>query len=103
MIMAEHVDEYFDMPVRSSPYMQFVGRVRAPASFPAICHVDDTARVQTVTRAQNPRMYGVLERSYAETGCPMLLNTSLNVKGEPPVNTWEDAERFSRGSGVKVF
>jgi carbamoyltransferase len=103
MVMAEHMDDYFDMPVKSSPYMQFVGRVRAPGSFPAICHIDNTARVQTVTREQNPVAYGLLERFNAETGCPMLLNTSLNTKGEPLVNTWEDAERFSLSSGVKVF
>jgi carbamoyltransferase len=71
--------------------------------FPAICHVDDTARVQTVTRTANPRMYGLLEAFYDATGCPMLLNTSLNVKGEPLVNTWADAERLSAQTGVMVY
>jgi carbamoyltransferase len=103
MIMAEYTHEYFDLPVRTSPYMQFVGKVRQPGLFPAICHCDATARVQTLTRDQNPTIYGLLEAFCAETGCPMLLNTSLNVKGEPLVNTWADAQRFVTHSGVRVF
>jgi carbamoyltransferase len=103
MVMAEHADEYFDLPVGKSPYMQFVGTVRHPDLFPAICHCDGTARVQTLTRAQNPTVYRLLEGFRAETGCPMLLNTSLNLKGEPLVNTWADAERFEIHTGVRIF
>ena len=103
IVMAEHAATYFEMPVQASPYMQFVAEVREPNLFPAICHVDNTARVQTVTRAENPRMYGLLEAFFTATGCPMLLNTSLNVKGEPLVNTWSDAERFSAQSGLTVY
>jgi carbamoyltransferase len=103
MVMAEYAGDQFDMPVRTSPYMQFVARVKRPDLFPAICHRDGTARVQTLTREQNPTIYQVLHQFHAETGCPMLLNTSLNIKGEPLVNTWEDAERFSRHHGVRVF
>jgi len=102
-IMEEHVDTYFDLPVRTSPYMQFVARVRNPSSFPAVTHVDCTARVQTVSRAQNPTFYSLLERFYHQTGCPILLNTSLNIKGEPLVNTWQDAKRFSAIHNVNVF
>jgi carbamoyltransferase len=102
-IMEEHIDTYFDLPVRTSPYMQFVARVRDPSSFPAVTHVDCTARVQTVSRAQNPTFYSLLERFYHQTGCPMLLNTSLNIKGEPLVNTWQDAQRFSAIHNVNVF
>jgi carbamoyltransferase len=103
IIMAEHAHDYFDMPVKTSPYMQFVANVRRPDLFPAICHCDDTARVQTLTREQNPTIYRLLEAFRARTACPMLLNTSLNIKGEPLVNTWEDAERFARHEGVRVF
>lgn len=103
IIMAEHAHEYFDMPVRSSPYMQFVGTVRHPEYFPAISHCDNTARVQTLTHDQNPILHRLLERFCMETACPMLLNTSLNIKGEPLVNTWEDAERFAKCSCVKIF
>jgi carbamoyltransferase len=103
VVMAEHAHEYFDLPVAASPYMQFVAKVREPMRFPAISHHDDTARVQTVTRSQNPRLYGLLEAFKAQTDCPLLLNTSLNVKGEPLVNSWQDAERFAARSGVTVY
>jgi carbamoyltransferase len=102
-IMEEHADAHFDLPVPTSPYMQFTAPVRRPELFPAITHVDGTARVQTVAREQNPVFYAVLERFYQQTGCPMLLNTSLNVKGEPLVNTWDDAQRFSVIHNVSVF
>jgi carbamoyltransferase len=103
IIMAEYAHEYFDMPVKASPYMQFVANVRHPELFPAICHYDNTARVQTLTRDQNGRIYQLLERFYSETGCPLLLNTSLNIKGEPLVNTWADAQRFAEHTGVDVY
>ena len=103
VIMAEYADRYFDMPVEASPYMQFVATVRNPECFPGISHADNTARVQTVTRQQHPNLYRLLDRFREDTGCPMLLNTSLNIKGEPLVNTWEDAERFAALWGVKIF
>jgi carbamoyltransferase len=83
--------------------MQFVANVRQPHRFPAISHIDKTARVQTLQRDQHPALYRLLECFYRATGCPILLNTSLNIRGEPLVNTWEDAERFSRLWGVKIF
>ena len=58
---------------------------------PAIVHVDGTARVQTITQEQNPKMYRLLKEFEALTGVPVLLNTSFNVKGEPIVETPEDA------------
>ncbi|MGO9059315.1 MAG: carbamoyltransferase [Candidatus Binataceae bacterium] len=102
-IMEEHAHAYFELPVPTSPYMQFVAPIRRPESFPAIAHVDGTARVQTVTAAQNPNFYALLDRFYQKTGCPMLLNTSLNIKGEPLVNTWEDAQRFGAIHGISIF
>ena len=103
VIMAEHASGYFEMPVHSSPYMQFVARIRHPDRFPAVSHQDGTARVQTLSRKDNPTFYGLLEKFYCETGCPMLLNTSLNIKGEPLVNTWADAMRFGALHNVQVF
>ncbi len=102
-IMVEHAHTYFDLPVPFSPYMQFVAPVRAPDLFPAIAHIDNSARVQTVSKEQNPTFYALLECFYMRTGCPMLLNTSLNIKGEPLVNTWRDAERFSDLHSVSIF
>lgn len=94
MILAEHANTYFNMPnsTWSAPFMQFAIRCLEPETYPGIVHVDGTSRVQTVTQGGPRRL---LERWYAETGCPMLLNTSLNIKGEPLVNTRGDAERWS--------
>jgi carbamoyltransferase len=103
-IIIEHLaEQYFDMPVGVSPYMQYVAKVKDPDKFPAITHFDGTARVQTLRREQNPKFYSLLEAWYSKTGCPMLLNTSLNIKGQPLVNTWDDALEFSMQYGVKVF
>jgi carbamoyltransferase len=104
VIMEEHLHDYFDMPhgCNSSPYMQFVGVCRRPDLFPAISHYDNTSRVQTVTREQHSGLYALLEAWYEETGCPMLLNTSLNIKGEPMVDTESDAERWTEQYNVKV-
>jgi carbamoyltransferase len=102
-VLEEHAQEHFDMPTPSSPYMQFVAKVRRPDLFPAITHIDGTARVQTVTAKENPTLHRLLSRFRDHTGCPMLLNTSLNIKGEPLVNTWEDAQRFSEIHNVRVY
>jgi len=60
---------------------------------PAITHVDNSARIQTVTRDANPRFHGLLRAFDRLTGCPILVNTSFNVRGEPIVMTPEDAYR----------
>jgi carbamoyltransferase len=103
MILEEHAPDYFEMPEKltSSPFMQFVVKCRKPDEFPAIVHYDNTSRVQTVSK-ENGSVRILLERWYKETGCPMLLNTSLNIKGEPLVNTRVDAERWTTEYGVKV-
>ena len=81
--------------------MQFVVKCKQPDKFPAIIHYDGTSRVQTVG-IENGNVRDLLERWHKLTGCPMLLNTSLNIKGEPLVNTRADAERWSKEYGVKV-
>jgi carbamoyltransferase len=104
VIKVERVHEFFDMPkgVNESPFMQFVGKTRRPDLYPAITHLDGTSRVQTVSRLQHPGLYKLLDAWEKETGCPMLLNTSLNIKGEPMVDTVEDAQRWTEKYGVKV-
>lgn len=103
-IVLEHLaSQYFDMPVETSPYMQFTARCLRPDLFPAICHVDGSSRVQTLNRDQNPLMYELLNQFYKKTGCPILLNTSLNIKGEPLVDSWDDALRFQDRYGIKIF
>jgi carbamoyltransferase len=102
-VLAEHADMYFDMPVKSSPYMQFVARCRLPDMLPGVCHVDNSSRVQTVTERDNPVFRGILEEWNRRTGCPILMNTSLNIKGEPLVNTWADAVRFQTLHNIPVY
>lgn len=101
-ILAELANEYFDIPGGRSPYMQMVARCRNPELFPAIVHIDGTSRVQTVEADGSPFRL-LLEEWYKQTGCPMLLNTSLNIKGEPMVNDHEDLERFKNTYGLQVF
>jgi carbamoyltransferase len=74
-----------------SPFMLQTCQVRSPLDLPAITHVDGSARVQTVSAATNPRFARLLERFAALTGCPILLNTSFNMRGEPIVCTPLDA------------
>lgn len=101
-ILLEDVHDYFDMPQPTSPYMQFVGTCKYPKEFPAIIHADGTSRVQTVTKEDNEGFYNLLKTWKDKTGCPMLLNTSLNIKGKPMVNNLWHARDFERKYNVKV-
>jgi len=112
-ILRDHAHEYFEMePDEDSPYMLLVAPLKSEkrlpvdeaaegldklrqqrSTVPAITHVDYSARVQTVDHERHPRFARVLERFLAKTGCPVLINTSFNVRGEPIVNTPEDAYR----------
>src|SRR6185436_526734 len=76
---------------RPSPFMLLTCPVTSPLSLPAITHVDGSARVQTVSPEQNPLFAKLLEWFGAKTGCPMLLNTSFNLKDEPIVASPADA------------
>ena len=104
VILEEHVDNYFDMPrsFNNSRYMQVIARCRHPDLFPAIVHADGTSRVQTVSK-DGSGIRELLEKWYILTGCPMLLNTSLNIRGEPMVNDRNDADRFELMYNVKVI
>jgi carbamoyltransferase len=103
VILEELADHYFDMPRgwRHSRYMQSVASCRYPDLFPAIVHADGTSRVQTVP-ADGSGIRKLLEKWLVLTDCPMLLNTSLNIRGEPMVNDRADADRFEREYNVKV-
>jgi len=113
-VKVERVAEWFQLD-RPSPYMLLAapvtadGRERLPAGearpagrspLPSITHVDSSARIQTVHQEINPRFYGLLEAFEALTGCPVLLNTSFNVRGEPIVNTPRDAWRCFMRTGM---
>lgn len=99
MILEEHFDDYFRG--RKNRYMQFVQK--AKHDYASVTHVDGTARVQVVEKSNPSVSRLILEEWYNKTGCPMLLNTSLNIKGQPIVNTWGDALVFQSKYNVKVF
>jgi carbamoyltransferase len=103
IILEEHVDDYFNMPggFIDTRYMQVIGHCRRPDLFPAIVHHDGTSRVQTVPQ-DGSGIRELLEKWYVVTGCPILLNTSLNIKGEPIVNDRADADRFEQQYNIKV-
>ena len=104
VILEELAGDYFDFPCGwdHSRYMQVIARCRRPDLFPAIVHADGTSRVQTVPK-NGSGIRKLLEAWHAQTGCPMLLNTSLNIRGEPMVNDRSDADRFETLYGVRVF
>jgi carbamoyltransferase len=126
-VLQECTYEYFDFPPGTeSPYMLLVAPVRAEKrrpeidgqqralrglerlkserSFvPAITHVDYSARVQTVDARRNPRFYRLLQAFYEKTGCPVLINTSFNVRGEPIVCTPEQAVRCFQATNIDVL
>jgi len=103
VILEEMVDQYFIMPDNwsDSRYMQVIATCRHPDLFPAIVHNDGTSRVQTVPR-DGSGIRELLEKWFVLTGCPMLLNTSLNIRGEPMVNDRSDADRFEVRYNVSV-
>lgn len=104
IVMEEHASEYFliDRPCR---YMLTIPAVRPEKIkvIPAVTHVDGTARVQTVTRDFNGRLYDILSAFRDRTGVPVLLNTSYNVAGEPIVETPEDAIKFLISNNIDAL
>jgi carbamoyltransferase len=123
-VLREDLAQWFDLDV-DSPYMLLVAAVRegrriamtpeesalfgidklnVPRStIPAVTHVDYSARIQTVHRETHPRYHALISRFKALTGCPVIVNTSFNVRGEPIVCTPEDAYRCFMGTGIDVL
>ncbi len=123
-VLSEHVSEWFEHEA-DSPYMLFVAPIRenkrypitalgaaqmgldqlkVPRSvIPAVTHVDYTARLQTVHEETNPKFHALLSRFFDETGCPVLVNTSFNVRGEPIVCTPEQAFKCFMGTELDVL
>lgn len=102
IVLQEYADEYFDTMGGDMRYMQYAVRCKKPDEIPAVVHVDGTSRVQVVNPDTGP-IYGVLKEWHRQTGCPVLLNTSLNIKGKPIVNDLRDAGWFTEDHGVTVF
>ena len=123
-VLREHVSEWFEFD-GDSPYMLMVAdvcearRVEVPegakalwgieklnvprSTIPAVTHVDYSARIQTVRRETNPLYYDIIEAFYRLTGCPVVVNTSFNVRGEPIVCTPEDAYRCFMRTNLDVL
>lgn len=93
-VLEEHASEWFDMAtLANSPFMMYAVDVNATKAdlIPAVTHVDNTCRVQTVSAKDNPKYYELINAFYKKTGVPVLFNTSLNLGGEPLAETLEDA------------
>jgi carbamoyltransferase len=117
VVLLEDAAQYFELgPHEAHPYMQFTVPVRGAnpdvaqrglaalaqvgGAIPAVTHVDRSARVQTVDREHNPRLYAILQAWRERAGCSVLVNTSFNVRGEPIVATPSDAYRCFMHSGL---
>ena len=105
VVPIEYAAKYFDMhsDMIESPYMQYAVKCKMPELLHGIVHVDGTSRVQTVRKSDAPRLHELLLRWGKATGHPVLLNTSLNIKGEPIVNDEVDCERWSKVNSVHIF
>jgi carbamoyltransferase len=99
-VIEDRVRDYFDFD-RPSPFMLFVANVRADRRvIPAVTHLDGSARLQTVSREQNALFYDLISEFDRQTGCPVVINTSFNVRGEPIVCTPEDAWKCFMRTGM---
>lgn len=102
VVMEEFASEWFDMDY-TSPYMQYTPRCLKPELIPSAVHADGTSRVQTVNAKQHPGLYSVLKKFYELTGVPVLLNTSLNIKGQPLLNDLNDVYEWELANKVKII
>jgi len=93
VVMEEYASKWFDMSF-TSPYMQYAVKCLRPNQIPSVVHIDGTSRVQTVNRNQHPGLWRVLNKFFLETGVPVLLNTSLNIKGQPLLNDENDIKNW---------
>jgi len=106
--MQDNVHELFKVPEKNheSPFMNFVFEVQpgARSKIAAIVHADNTCRIQTISKTQNPLYYRLIKRFYELTGIPCILNTSFNLKSEPIVESPEQAvEDFNKTSLDELY
>ena len=105
-ILKEHVHEWFDLRgMDETPFMMYAVRCQEgiEEKIPAIIHVDDTCRIQTVTEDVNPNYYNIIKKFYEKTECPIIFNTSFNLGGEPLVETLDDALRTLANSLIEYL
>ena len=100
-ILWERQQDYFDLDV-PSPYMLMVADILEEKRYliPSVTHVDGTGRLQTVMKELNPMFYRLIEKFDETTGIPIVLNTSFNIRGEPIVETPDDAIQCFLGTGI---
>ncbi len=105
IVLLEWADKIFDIQSKDNRYMQYTAKCKYPDLYPGIVHKDGTSRIQTIglNNGDCPKVRKLLTLWYERTGCPVLLNTSLNIKGKPIVNDHKDAKEFSEKYGIKVF
>jgi carbamoyltransferase len=123
-ILNKVVSEWFDLETRS-PYMAIVSRIKEihrkdlydkernsfgldklyleRSSLPAVTHVDYSARIQTVHKETNPKYHALISKFYELTNCPVIINTSFNIRGEPIVNSPKDAFRCFMGTEMDLL
>jgi carbamoyltransferase len=101
-VLSEHADVWFRIGRFDYGYMQYAVQTKLSSLMQAACHVDGTARVQVV-KPDGSNLRQILEAWYARTGSPMLINTSLNIRGQPMVNDRKDADLFQDTYNVKVI
>ena len=105
-ILKEHVHKWFDLRgMDETPFMMYAVKCQEgiKEKIPAIIHVDDTCRIQTVTKEVNPNYYDVINTFYEKTECPIIFNTSFNLGGEPLVETLDDALRTLANSLIEYL
>jgi carbamoyltransferase len=120
-VLSEYVSDWFEFKGKS-PYMLFVAKVKADklieskisefglnqvniirSQIPAVTHIDNTSRIQTVCKESNQLFHSLLSHFYSVTGCPMVINTSFNIRGEPIVNSPMDAFKCFMGTDIDML
>jgi len=102
VVLEEHAHRWFDMNF-SSPYMQYTVKCLQPEKIPSVVHADGTSRVQTVNKDQHLGLWETINRFYRSTGVPVLLNTSLNIKGQPLLNDAKDVFDWQKYYGYTIL
>ena len=102
VVLEDHAHKWFDMEF-ASPYMQYTVKCLQPDKIPSVVHADGTSRVQTVNKEQHYGLYRVLNKFYLQTGVPVLLNTSLNIKGQPLLNDHEDIKNWELEYNFRIL
>jgi len=102
VVMEEYASDWFDMDF-ASPYMQYTVKCKQPSLIPSVVHEDGTSRVQTVSKKDNPGLWNLLNEFYNKTGVPVLLNTSLNIKGQPLLNDENDIVEWEKTYNTKII